>query len=550
MIADAFASMLDWRPRAATIENPTFSLNDPAAFRDMFGGAESESGQRVTHTNSISIGAVWQCVSTISGDVAVSTLNTFKVLPDDDRQIDWDHDTQSLVAVQPNAEMSAFDFWRRLMVHALLWGNGYAFIERQGRSSNGRIIGLYNLLPDRTVPLREDDGTLFYGSEVDGKVQSFRSDEILHVKGLSLDGSSGCDPVAYFRECVGLALASQEFGSKFFKNGCISGGILEIPATFTEKAKQVLEEGFDKRTAGKDNQFKTVVLRDGAKFHASTIDAQKSQMHELREDQVRDIARFFVMPPSKVGLSDSVSYSSQEQSQIAYLTGCLNHWFASIRGECNIKLLTPNERMSGNWYFEHNVTKLIEVDTKTMNEVLNIQRTAEVVSADEWRRKIGLNKRPDGKGGEYVNPNTKSNSAPVEPTTQEPAKTDPKKKAAGRQLFCETVNRVARRVCFDAKKESAKPQKFATWLDGKAQEHRPVFADAVRPVLAVVSDDDPEAVSVSIDGVFFGDFLNRLNPLLSPPYVANDLIANVENACSEFEKTIAERLCESVKGIV
>lgn len=568
MIAEAISSLFDtladWRPRNATIENPRMSLQDPRTWDELLQGVETDAGIRITPQTALTLAPVWQAVATISGDIAASTLNIYHQEDEDDRDVDWEHDAQYLVAVQPNAEMSAFEFWRRAMVHALIWGNGYGYIDRQGRSSKGRTLGLLNLLPDRTKPMRTDDGTLYYASEVDGQMEPFRADEILHIKGLSMDISKGCELVSMARNSWGLALAAEGFESKFFKNGTQTGGVLEIPATFTEKAKRVLEEGFDKRTAGKDNWFKTVILRDGAKFHATTIDAQKSQTHELREDQVRDTARFFNLPPFKLGLSDSVSYNSAEQSQIVYLTGCLRHWFSSIEGECDIKLLTDAERRSRSHYFEHNYLKLLEIDSKSMAQVLEIERRNEIINANEWRKKINMNRRKDPGGDTYQNPNTKSaadntssgdGGEPAEPQTP-PKRTGEKKsgKTAGenktrnalRDLFRATIDRTARRVCFDARAYAKKPQKFVDWLDGKAAAHREIFSEHVLPVARVIDDDSAQALTVSLDGRFFATLLAALAPLVSPPHSATDLPQNVDSVCAHFEATIAETLTQFI----
>lgn len=553
MIAEAISSLLDWRPWNATIENPRMSLQDPRTWDEMLQGVETDAGIRITPQTALTLAPVWQAVATISGDIAAATLNIYHQEDEDDRDVDWEHDAQYLVAVQPNIEMSAFEFWRRAMVHALIWGNGFGYIDRQGRSSKGRTLGLMNLLPDRTKPMRTDDGTLYYASEVDGQMEPFRADEILHIKGLSMDISKGCELVGMARNSWGLALAAEGFESKFFKNGTQTGGVLEIPATFTEKAKRVLEEGFDKRTAGKDNWFKTVILRDGAKFHATTIDAQKSQTHELREDQVRDTGRFFNLPPFKLGLADSVSYNSAEQAQIVYLTGCLRHWFSSIEGECDIKLLSDAERRSRSHYFEHNYLKLLEIDSKSMAEVLQIERQNEIINANEWRKKINMNRRTDPGGETYQNPNTKpATSGGVPPDKAEPAKTPPPKRKDDKSqnalwdLFRATVDRTARRVCFDARAAAKKPQKFADWLDGKASAHRDVFAEHILPVARVIDDENSQALTVALDGRFFATLFGALAPLLNPPFAAGELATNVDARCSEFEATIADSLTQFI----
>lgn len=602
------------------------SLQDPRTWDELLGGTEATSGVRVSHTTAMQVPAVHQSVSIISGDIASSTLNCFKRTADDERQVDWSHPAQFLVAVRPNEEMPAFEFWRRLMLHALLWQNGYAFIGMKG----GKLDYLANLLPDRTTSHRDKQGNLFYVTEVDAQLVPIPAHRIIHVKGLSIENGKGLDLVTLARNSIGLAIAAEGFASRFFSNGAQAGGVLEIPMGFSAKAKDNIEDSFRKKYTGKDNWFKTIVLRDGAKFHQTMVNSQQSQQHELREDQVREIARFFNLPPFKLGLSDSVSYNSAEQSQLVYITGCLRHWFSAVQGEVDIKLLSERELRDRTHYFEHNFTKLIEVDAKSLAEVLEIERRNEIINANEWRKKINLPKRKDPGGEDYINPNTKSavdaktktgdseggdtpdvpvtdgadvqatalNGAQItalidiaerlameqlppegtralieaafpmmdkdlidtivkeldrftpKPPPEPPA---PKEKAspksdALRDLFNDTVNRVARRVCFDARTSAKKPQNFTTWLDGKAQEHRAIFQDHLRPVLRVMDEETTEIQLVGLEGRFFGVILDALTPIVDPPYSRTDLVANVDSRCAEFEATIAESLYQSLSG--
>ena len=621
------------RNGTSTLENPSLSLSDPKTWEGVLGGIVSDAGVPVTHRTALRVSPVWQCVDMISGDVASMTLNVHKRLEEDDREIDVAHPAQFLVSTRANKEVDAWTFWRRLLAHALLWGNGYAWVERSVR--NGKPSGLYNLLPDRTRPMRDDrTGQLFYITEANGKIEALFPDEILHVKGLSVDLCAALDLVEYARNAIGLALAAESFGSKFFANGAQSGGFLEIPAHLTSKAAAQLEEGFRKKYGDKNSWFKSIVLREGAKWHAATIDAQKSQMHELRIDQKLDIAEFFKVPPFKLGLPGSVSYNSSEQAQLAYLTGCLNHWRMAVASECNIKLLTEAELTGNTRYFEHNFTNIIELDWSTLTSTMIALRNAEIVNANECRRKLNWPKRKDPGGDEYTNPNTKSalsqggapsdkpaegavanpnqesaaaagdvqasalNGAqiaglltiaqqlvadqmpkegtralitasfplmdsklietivteldkfePAEPPAPEvpPTSAPPSAAvhAALRNLVADAVGRVARRVTFDARSAAKKPTKFAAWVDGKAADHREVFAEALRPVLATVGaveGGDAEALLAVVSDRFFADALSRLTPLIEPPHSANDLAANVDAACAAFEAGIAKMM--------
>lgn len=524
--------------RNATVENPSVSLDDPEAWGDMFGGLSSGAGVKVSHRSALTLAAVWQAVSIISGDVAIATPNVFKRLDNEDREIDRGHPAQYLVSTEWNEVTSAFEGWRRLMAHALLWTNGYAYVKRRNR--RGIPLEMYNLLPDRTAPYWED-GDLYYATEVGGKMVTLFRQEVLHVKGLSIENGVGYDLVAKAREAIGLALAAEGFSSKFFANGAQAGGILEVPANMSPTAKSNLESGWAKKYTGQDNWFKTVILRDGAKFHQVTVDAQKSQMHQLREDQVRDIARFYNLPPSKLGLSDSVSYNSAEQSQISYVTGCLSHWLAAIRGESQIKLLTEPERKGRTHFIDHNTSKLIEPDAKTLNEVLGIQRANGVISPNEWRRKINMPQRTDPGGDEYGNPYTTSGNA----GEGGPTGVSQQVLSACRGVVADAIQRAARRSGSHARSLAKNGGTgLCEWIDAGAEDHRRLFMKTVKPSLDVaaatqgIDDNGADCLCER----FFSRLVGELEPLTQPPHKASELSSNTVRAMQDFENTIAAEL--------
>ena len=404
-IASWFAPAVTFRN--ASLENPSFDLNSPEAYDTLAGGRQSASGIRVSHEDSLKLAAVWQALSLISGDVAKLPRYPYKRMPDDEREIDDKHRAYFASSVRANRYKEAFLFWRDLMVHSLLWNNGYGFISWV----NGKAE-LYNLLPDRTAPewVRIGDGEdvryeLVYVTEVAGKLKTLMPSQVLHVRGISLDGNAGSDLVDFARDTWGLGLAAQNFSSTFFKNGGRMGGTLELPAAMTKPTRDTVEEGFRKTYEEGDNPFKTVILREGAKFHAGQVTPEQGQVVDLRDVQKREAASYFNIPPSKLGIRDSISYNSFEQDNLSYLHGCLHHWLATIEAQCNMKLLTEDQLQKDTHYFEHNVSKFIQADWKTLNEGLEIQLRNTIISPNEWRRKLNMNKRPGG--DKYENPNVK-----------------------------------------------------------------------------------------------------------------------------------------------
>ena len=405
------------------IENPAIDLNDPDTWDSLTGGTKTNAGVKVSHRSAVYLPAVMQAVQLISGDVACAPLYPYRRDLDTDHGTrDYHHWTYHYVACQANQLTPAFQLWRRAMVHALIWGNSWIWIDRPGGrlTPQSEIRGLYNLMPDRTgiqadpsypegykivTEVTSYDMPAGSGDRHSTQLKEFDPRSVLHIPGVGFDNVLGIDMTAAARESWGLALASEGFLSKFFGRGAQTGGILEVPVTMSPKAQKGVEEGWKKRENA-DNWFRTAILRDGAKFHSVTVDPQSSEMHLMREDQVRDTARYFNLHPSKLGLSDSVSYNSQEQSQKDHVSSCLHPWFRAIAAECDIKLLTPRNLRSRMQYYSHDTAELVTPDIQTQTEVLSRQIEATIINPNEARRVL---KRPPRPGGEeYGNPNTSS----------------------------------------------------------------------------------------------------------------------------------------------
>lgn len=325
---------------------------------------KSSSGISVTRDKAMMLPAVFQAVAQISQDIAKLPLDLYRKVgeTDDDREVYRSHVAWRLVRWQANQEQTARQMWRQLMGDALIFNNAYAWIIR---GMDGRPVELIPLLPDRTGPERsKKTGELMYVSEIDHTERAFDPYDILHIRGLMLTNTDGSAPafLNYAREAIGLGLAAQKFESRFFKNGMRTSGILEIPHGLPKVAKDNLEEGFRKQYENPESHFKSIILREGAKYHSISQSNKDSEAHQLREDQVREVARLFNLPPSRLGLSDAVSYNSEAEANRKYYDSTLSPWLDMIVDECWFKLLLPGERKSLKYYFEHNTASLLRMD--------------------------------------------------------------------------------------------------------------------------------------------------------------------------------------------
>lgn len=538
-----------------SIENPNIPLNSPEVWNSIFGSTGTKSGIPVTPNNAMTIAPVFQAVNLISGDVAKLPLNVYQRRPDlgdKGREQDNNHPAQKLIRYRPNSEMGAFQFWRRIMFHALIWSNAYCLIIRNG---SGEPVELLPLLPDRTKPRREKDGTLFYVSEIDGNLEAFAASNILHIEQLSFNGLADCEMIYKARESFALALAAEEFASKYFRYGGRIGGILEVPAGMTKKGADNLEAGYRKTYEHVDNAFKTVILRDGAKFHQAQFTPEQTQMVAARQEQVKEIARWFNLPPHKLGDDSKASYNSLEQENRAYLNGCLSHWLNAIQSECWLKLLSPAEQEANTHFIEFNVGALIAADIATQYQIYRTGIEAGILSPDEVRAQQNMNPRPDGLGSKYLRPlNMEYADAVTVEADPEPAMDQDLEgiRAAAKLLIDDIVERgtayLCRRVTREAKKKEF--SRFVEWWEVCYRTPEEDLHKDLMPAVTIYASTtggDPEklcraiihkiyyGLSAEMESVVFSTDEDQLRSVLD--VVTKEFSKNVKTFYSEVLKS-------------
>lgn len=460
-----------------SLENPNIPLGDPVVWNQVFGDYSTSAGEMVGASRALTLAPVYQAVSLISGDVAKIPLNIYKRrddLGERGREIDIEHPAQFLVRWQANPQMTAFRLWRRLMVHSLIWGNAYCLIERD---PFGQPLGLFPLLPDRTAPKIMPSGDTIYVTEIDGELLNFPASSILHLENISIAGDADCELIFKAREVFAQALAANKFASKFFANGARIGGILEVPLGMSKQASDTLEQGFRKTYEGADNAFKTVLLRDGAKFHQAQFTPEQSQLVPARKELVKEIARFFNLPPHKLGDDSRASYNSLEQENRSYLDSCLSIWLHTIASEVWLKLLSTDEQQDQTHFAEHNVGAFIQADIKTQYEIGQIGINNGIVSPNEVRAFLGLNPRDDGLGDKFMQPLNMANSDDldadddsddqVDDQVDEDVQAESDDERQMRDLVYKAVEAGITRVIAQVKTrcKKAKSNRFCSWID-------------------------------------------------------------------------------------
>ena len=369
-----------------------------SAYSFFMGG--SSSGKRVNERSAMQMTAVYSCVRILSEAVASLPLHVYKYT-DTGTAKAVEHPLYTILHDEPNPEMTSFVFRETLMTHLLLWGNAYAQIIRNGR---GDVIGLYPLMPDRMNVDRDEKGQLYYEymvSNDDAPINKkstvkLSPSDVLHIPGLGFDGLVGYSPIAMAKNAIGLAIATEEYGSKFFANGAAPSGVLEHPGTLKDPAR--IRESWQQTFGGSANSNKIAVLEEGMKYTPISISPERVQFLETRKFQINEIARIFRVPPHMVGDLEKSSFSNIEQQSLEFVKYTLDPWVSRWEQSIARTLFSADEKKK--YYVKFNVDGLLRGDYQSRMNGYAIGRQNGWMSANDIRELENLDRIPKEEGGD------------------------------------------------------------------------------------------------------------------------------------------------------
>ena len=372
------------------------SLNG-SGYRFMMGG--STSGRKVNEHSAMQMTAVYACVRILSESIASLPVHLYQYESEGNKARAVKHPLYRILHDEPNPEMTSFVFRETLMTHLLLWGNAYAQIIRNGK---GEVIGLYPLMPNRMTVDRDKSGQLVYQYQMQdsdthtGKTGyvTLRPSEVLHVPGLGFDGLVGYSPIAMAKNAIGLSIATEEYGAKFFANGATPGGILEFPGTV--KNPESIRESWNKGFSG-SNAHKVAILEEGMKYTPISISPEQAQFLETRKFQIDEIARIFRVPPHMVGDLEKSSFSNIEQQSLEFVKYTLEPWIIRWEQSLNRALLTEKEKPD--YFVKFNVDGLLRGDYQSRMNGYAIGIQNGFMCPNDVRALECLDLIPDEQGG-------------------------------------------------------------------------------------------------------------------------------------------------------
>ena len=370
-----------------------------SAYTFYMGG--STSGKNVTERSAMQMTAVYSCVRILAEAVAGLPLHLYKYTAEGGKEKAIDHPLYRLLHDEPNPEMSSFVFRETLMTHLLLWGNAYAQVIRNGKNE---VVALYPLMPNKMSVDRDENGHLYYtyyrGSDEAIKNKEFavtlQPSDVLHIPGLGFDGLVGYSPIAMAKNAIGMAIACEEYGAKFFANGATPGGVLEHPGAI--KDPQRVRESWQAAFGGSSNSNKVAVLEEGMKYTPISISPEQAQFLETRKFQINEIARIFRVPPHMVGDLEKSSFSNIEQQSLEFVKYTLDPWV--IRWEQSIMRALLSNTEKRDYFVKFNLEGLLRGDYQSRMNGYAIGRQNGWMSANDIRELENLDRIPAEEGGD------------------------------------------------------------------------------------------------------------------------------------------------------
>lgn len=324
-------------------------------------GQSTGSGIAVNEDSAMRVAAVFRCVTLISGAVATMPLHVKRRVDDRVREDASDHWLWTLLRRKPNPWQTPSQFRRLMQASILLRGAAYAMKI----SSRDRVIGLIPLHFDRVRVDQLDDFSLVYHYTTrKGAQVTLRQAAMLHLVGMpAADGINGRSVIGAAREAIGMALVAEQHGGAIFRNGTAIAGTLSAPAALggetIERLKVSLED-----FRGAANAGKNLVLEEGLKYEPLGMTQEDAQFVQSREFQAQDIAMFFGVPPSMIGLTTkSTSWGTGiEQQSLGFVAYSLEDWLTTWE-ETILRDLLPDSEVDV--YARFNRKALVRGDIKT-----------------------------------------------------------------------------------------------------------------------------------------------------------------------------------------
>ena len=369
-------------------------------------GPLTPSGQRVSPESAMRVSAVFSCVRVRAEAVGALPLITYERLQRGKRRAP-EHRLYELLHDLPNPWQTSIE-WRGMMEgHLTLRGNAYSEIVPGPRGFADALIPLHpdRVKVDRLPSVGRLPGKLRYKIQEPGLAvpRVLLQDEVFHLRGLSSNGITGLSIIEAAAESIGATQAAGKYGAAYFRSNASPGGFLKSPKTLKPETAKRLAASWAERASGEANWHKTVVLEDGLDWVKVGLSAKDSQLLELLEFGITDIARWFRVPPHMIADLKRSTNNNIEHQGLEFVVHSMAADFKRWEQAIYRDLILPSERARISVEFLVDgylrgdsqaraayITAMINAGVLTPNEAREMENRNPIEGLDEALRPLNM----------------------------------------------------------------------------------------------------------------------------------------------------------------
>lgn len=374
------------------------------------GGYDSYTHKIISSDTLLYASAMWSGIRLISETIGTLPINLYKKT-DNGRVKDRDNPLFYRFAIMPNKYESDVEWKEQIAMSLVIFGTGYSTKEMYGNR------GIFQYIHNDCIDLRTDEDEPYYIKHKKTGQKRLEFDEVIRVKGFGgLGCLEGSKMYKYSKHAVGLALAADEFGARFFGQGGRPSGILHTDKILTKEQREDLRKAYQPLlNPSLDNQGKLAVIEAGMKYAQISATNNESQFLETRKYQTAEAARYLRIPLWMMMEPDGSKFNNNEQGNQHFLQFTLRPYLVRIEKALNTQVLSRD--MQNTHYFEFDTAPLLRPDTQTRFDVYGKARTAAILTTNEIRAME--NKPPIAGGDEIYAPLNSNATTPTGDTNAE-----------------------------------------------------------------------------------------------------------------------------------
>lgn len=334
------------------------------------------------------LSAVYRAVELISDSIAMLPINVMFEDGDGFKAKYNEHPVTKLFNQQPNELMSKYQFIKLLLIDVMTNGNGFAYIKR---NNSGDAVELIYLRPSTvTINYNELNRKLSYRSSLIKGV-TIEPCNMIHLIKYSSDGINGISVLHNAKNTLSICADTEKQAHNFFKSGCALNGILKVQGQLQDKQKEQIRSSWNQTYNGDGGGL--AVIQGNMDYQQVSVNAADAQLLESRLFNISDIARFFGLSPVLLGDLSKSSYSTLEQSQLQFLSQCLQPYIVMLEQELTRKLFKPSEL---NLSINIDEKELIKTDKTALASYYVQMLQNGLMTANEIRKELGLSQIEGG----------------------------------------------------------------------------------------------------------------------------------------------------------